>query len=136
MGVNRGGRWVRETLTPYPLAQRIEIRGIGNLAQPGGDALEDEVAQRLAVLLFADQLAHVFTAGAVTPPGNLLVDEFLHRVGRRNVLRAQDGQVAGLANFGKLVRLFMLVAFERHVLESSDRRRWHVGYIANMTSRM
>src|SRR5688500_17287035 len=58
-----------------PLVQAVEVGVVGWTRGRRRRPLQQQLAQMLAVLVLADQLAHIFAAGAVAALGDLLVDE-------------------------------------------------------------
>lgn len=72
----------------------------------------------LAILIPADQFAHIFAAGAVTALIDLLIHEGLERIRQGDVHRAHELRLDSLAKFGEKGS-----ACER--LEQKS--RWHGG---------
>ena len=75
--------------------QRSEVRSIRRCCRFGICALEQQPAQIQPILIFADQLTHLFAAAPEAAAGNLLVDKGLERIGQGNVHRAQDARRIG-----------------------------------------
>jgi len=62
---------------------------------------EEEPSQVCPILVPANQLAHVFTAGAIAALLDLFVDESLHGFGQRDIHGAHGDKLDSLAKFGK-----------------------------------
>jgi len=72
-------------------------------------------AQVLAVLLAADQLAHVLAAGAKAALADLLVDEGLERIRQGDVHGGHGGSLMCLPNFGKARKSLHNLLHRRHL---------------------
>jgi hypothetical protein len=66
-------------------AQVVEVLGSGSRSRFGGGAGEQQVAQVLAVLVAADQVADVFTGRAVAALGDLVLHERAKGLGQGDV---------------------------------------------------
>ena len=60
----------------------------------------------LSIPISADELAHIFAAGAEASSGNLLIDIGLECVGQGNIHRAHVPTVAPMAKIGKAGRSY------------------------------
>lgn len=65
----------------HPATQSFEVGPIGRCCRCRSGTREQKVAQVQAVLVLADQLTHVLTAGAVAALIDLLVHKGFERVG-------------------------------------------------------
>jgi hypothetical protein len=74
------------------------IRRLGRWRRRAG---EEEPSQVCPILVPPNQLANVFTAGAITALLDLLVDECPQSLGQRDVHGAHGRKLDGMAKFGK-----------------------------------
>jgi len=81
--------------------QAFEVIGIHRGCRRRRSALQQKRSQMLTILIPSDQVTHVLTTGAVATRRHLLINEFAHRIWKRDIHRAHIGNLVGLANFGK-----------------------------------
>jgi hypothetical protein len=65
---------------PHPIPEAVEIGIVGSHCRRRRRAVEQQIAQALPILVGADQLPNIFASGAVSAPGDLLVDEGFQRI--------------------------------------------------------
>jgi len=82
------------------LAQAIEIFLVGLTGEGRIAPLQQQRAQALAVLVLADQVAHVFARRAVAARRDLFIDEGFHHVRQGNVHRAHGARIRFLTKIG------------------------------------
>jgi hypothetical protein len=84
-----------------PATQRVEVVGICHFARPRRGAGQQQGTQILSILVFANQLAYILAARAVSAFDDLLVNKGFERFWQGNVHGRHGGSPAILPKFGK-----------------------------------